>query len=486
MSQEDDNRESTIMPYAPFNEFNSWYATEYDWNEFQGELTRFERIKGQASIEVVRDVIERIEREVAAESVAVEGFFELTPGESRSIGNEDENWEHILTEQSDTGLSIFESQLRGYIYAREHAMSSQPITEQFIRELHVTSCAAQKTYSVDVRILDGRRTEQRPLTHGEYKKTENLVYSRSGKAHAYAPPDEVKPEMDRLIQQLRGDIFESAPPVTQAAYAHYTLVSIHPFEDGNGRVARALASVFLYRAYGVPLAIYSDRKRTYLQALEGANMGRPHDFLKYIEQKITASFVRIATEIQVRSNPNTSDELASLSETFMEHRRVLVPNAGSVARAIAPQVISKFDGALSQLISSSAGFLIPLDPPYKGGAGSKPTYNWQSHQIADWHALGVELIGDTQIRSRIWIVIGVANDIGSNFPFTLAASTSFTFNSETTIIEVKLRFEDFYPDLSSNATACIETVVEATIAKLTASVNEELRTVLKQAGELEG
>ena len=42
-------------------------------------------------------------------------------------------------------------------------------------------------------------------------------------------------------------------PAVQAAYAHYALTAIHPFADGNGRLARTVASVFLMRSAGVPL-----------------------------------------------------------------------------------------------------------------------------------------------------------------------------------------------------------------------------------------
>ena len=53
--------------------------------------------------------------------------------------------------------------------------------------------------------------------------------------------------MHRLIEQIRTPEFEAAHPALQASYCHYAFVVIHPFADGNGRVARALASTFFYQ-----------------------------------------------------------------------------------------------------------------------------------------------------------------------------------------------------------------------------------------------
>lgn len=54
--------------------------------------------------------------------------------------------------------------------------------------------------------------------------------------------------------------FASSHPVVQAAYVHHALAAVHPFAEGNGRVARALASVFLYRGVDVPLVVFSDQQ----------------------------------------------------------------------------------------------------------------------------------------------------------------------------------------------------------------------------------
>lgn len=93
----------------------------------------------------------------------------------------------------------------------------------------------------------------KPGTSSRTASTPMSSCSMRARLHHYAPVAEAQPEMARLIREIRSGSFTEAHPVMQAAFAHYAFVCIHPFPDGNGRVARALASVFLYRSPGVPL-----------------------------------------------------------------------------------------------------------------------------------------------------------------------------------------------------------------------------------------
>jgi Fic family protein len=97
--------------------------------------------------------------------------------------------------------------------------------------------------------------------------------------------------MARLVGELRSDAFLAANPVLQAAYAHYGLVVIHPFADGNGRVARALASAFTYRAISMPIVILSEQKNAYLNALEGADNG---DYQVFVDFMLARSLERVS------------------------------------------------------------------------------------------------------------------------------------------------------------------------------------------------
>lgn len=72
---------------------------------------------------------------------------------------------------------------------------------------------------------------------------------------------------------------EASDPILRAAIAHFWFVTIHPFEDGNGRVSRAIADMALARADGSPLRFYSmsaqieAEKKEYYACLEKTQKG---------------------------------------------------------------------------------------------------------------------------------------------------------------------------------------------------------------------
>jgi Fic family protein len=70
------------------------------------------------------------------------------------------------------------------------------------------------------------------------------------------------PAGERIETEMRAflDWFNAPPtadPVLRAGIAHFWFVTIHPFEDGNGRIARAIADMSLARADGTPHRFYS-------------------------------------------------------------------------------------------------------------------------------------------------------------------------------------------------------------------------------------
>jgi Fic family protein len=76
------------------------------------------------------------------------------------------------------------------------------------------------------------------------------------KVHFEAPPAHVLPaEMARFLSWANAETGE--PVLIKAGLAHLWLVTLHPFDDGNGRIARAVGDLFLARADGTPQRFYS-------------------------------------------------------------------------------------------------------------------------------------------------------------------------------------------------------------------------------------
>ena len=77
------------------------------------------------------------------------------------------------------------------------------------------------------------------------------------RVHFEAPPaDRLDVEMDRFLHWVNTPTDEH-PPLLKAALAHLWFVTLHPFDDGNGRIARAIGAMLLARADGSPQRFYS-------------------------------------------------------------------------------------------------------------------------------------------------------------------------------------------------------------------------------------
>lgn len=135
----------------------------------------------------------------------------------------------------------------------------QPITEGLIREIHK-------------RLVQGVRGDS--ATPGLYRKIQNYVANSKTKEVIYTPPPvyEISNMMQALVDWLNEE--ETIHPVLVSGIAQFHLVHIHPFLDGNGRTARLLSTLCLYRkGYDFKklftISEYYDRNRTdYYKAIQ--------------------------------------------------------------------------------------------------------------------------------------------------------------------------------------------------------------------------
>ena len=145
------------------------------------------------------------------------------------------------------------------------------LTSSYIRELHRGLTEHQDVR--DAIDAQGRRFAA-PLLKGEWKRLPNNPIEPDGRLHEYCPPEFVQDEIDRLLAWRANHEAQGVCPEVEAAWLHHRFSQIHPFEDGNGRVARALtAAVFLKSDYLVLVIRDEEHRDPYLDALEAADGG---------------------------------------------------------------------------------------------------------------------------------------------------------------------------------------------------------------------
>lgn len=146
----------------------------------------------------------------------------------------------------------------------------KPLTETFIRMLHHT--LLREDYTVYRDLPDGIQTSY-TIHAGCYKTRPNSVITRYGDRFEYASPEETPSLMHDLVawyNEVEGS--GQYTPMQLAILFHYRYIRIHPFEDGNGRIARLMVNFILAR-HGLPmLVVRSAKKQDYLEALHKADM----------------------------------------------------------------------------------------------------------------------------------------------------------------------------------------------------------------------
>jgi Fic family protein len=75
-------------------------------------------------------------------------------------------------------------------------------------------------------------------------------------------------------------------PIKKAAFVHYELVRIHPFFDGNGRVARLLSNLFLIQNGYPPIVVKKTDRKKYYQTLKKADQRDVSDFAQFIAREV--------------------------------------------------------------------------------------------------------------------------------------------------------------------------------------------------------
>lgn len=148
---------------------------------------------------------------------------------------------------------------------QEEALSDRPLTETFIRELH--QVLLREDYNVHKTLPDGNVTTY-TIHAGCYKTRPNSVRTVTGELFEYASPEETPALMTDLVSWYNDIIKDSSLSVIElVSLFHYRYIRIHPFEDGNGRIARLLVNYILAR-HGYPMIVVHDSDRNgYLGAL---------------------------------------------------------------------------------------------------------------------------------------------------------------------------------------------------------------------------
>jgi len=218
-----------------------------------------------------QDFIEKIKIDFTYNSNKIEGNM-LTYGQTIQLLKEFVTPKNTAT--SDCLDIINHQQVLDEVFQQYHATE---ITETNIKRLHKALMRSPEQWSDSIH-----------YDPGKYKILENVTTRFSGKIHHYKQPTEVSTAISHLIRDTNRRLTALSISVDKdhilkiITEFHYQFLNvIHPFGDGNGRIARLMMNIMLIKSKYPPIFIKPVNKLAYMNSFEEEenNPGSMLDFM---------------------------------------------------------------------------------------------------------------------------------------------------------------------------------------------------------------
>lgn len=201
-------------------------------------------------------------------------------------------------------------------YVAEGEVSKGKVTENVVKKIHALT--------VEKLLPDDQC--------GVYRKNQVVVKnSVSGEITFRPPPSiEVPYQMEEFLEWFNSLEKDDVHPVLKAGVVHYELVRIHPFIDGNGRMARATATLSLFLDnYDIKkffsLEEHYDRDAMrYYDALKSASTGELTLWLEYFTEGLAIELTRIKDKVQRLSTDVRLKEKLGGKQVFLTERQIAI------------------------------------------------------------------------------------------------------------------------------------------------------------------
>lgn len=198
-----------------------------------------------------------------------------------------------------------------------------PLTENFIRQLHLL--LLKEPYEVDAITSNGKPTRI-TIEVGKYKSRPNHVKTKTGEIFYFATPEETPAKMNDLLAWYRQEVDGAdVNPIFLAAEFHYRFVKIHPFGDGNGRMARVLMNFILMKFGFPPVIVKTEDKENYFSALRQADGGLIENFIDYIAKNLVRSLeimIAGAKGEEIEEDGDLDKKIALLKSEFKAEKNL--------------------------------------------------------------------------------------------------------------------------------------------------------------------
>jgi Fic family protein len=287
---------------------------------------------------------------------------------------------------------------------------SRPLTRGLVHELHSILTRHQETTTAIDQF--GNRVEI-PLLRGKFKEHPNNPKRPDGQVHEYCPPVHVDAEMENLLSLL--EQYRGEDPMLVSAWFHHRFTQIHPYQDGNGRVGRALTTMILLAADLLPVVIDRDTRSQYIEGLERADAGDLEPLVMLFVRLERAAILQaisvdVDTEI-ARDRSSTAAAIESLAAKLQRKRdrhdelgsvNELARSMRDAAREFLQTDLDTFAAALSRIGS-------PVVQIQLGGPDEKNAH-WYKNQVEESGQTPTKVINFSEPHYFVEAVVGFGTD----------------------------------------------------------------------------
>ena len=239
-------------------------------------------------------------------------------------------------------------------YLERVVQAGEPLSLVAIREMH--KLLLGEPYEMWAEAPNGQRV-RRMITPGQFKTEPNHVITATGEPYYYARPEEVPSLMQDLVDWARDAMAQAEGrtihPIPLAADLHHRFAAIHPFDDGNGRMARLLMNLVLMRAGYVPAIMRQDRRPAYFGALAEADGGELGPLVQFVAEELDASLDLFLRALRGEPDPDSFSHRLSLLRREIETDRSDVERSAEVLKRIANSfvvpLLQRLDKGFSEL-----------------------------------------------------------------------------------------------------------------------------------------
>lgn len=293
---------------------------------------------------------EKLRREIAIETGIIERLYTIDRGITYLLIEQGINEALIPHGTTDRPVkqvvSLIKDQEAAIKGLFDFVGGQRKLSASYVKQLHQLLTQSQDSTEALDPITDN--IFRVSLIKGDWKRQPNNPLRPDGSVHEYCPPEQVTSEMDTLIALHHQHRDQKVPPEIEAAWLHHRFTQIHPFQDGNGRVARCLASLVFVQASWFPLVLTRDDRAVYIEALEKADQGNLSSLINLFAKSQKQAFLRsLGLSEQVLSEKHlTRVAISSIAEKLKRNQSVSIQEKCKKAESFASNL---FDIASNRL-----------------------------------------------------------------------------------------------------------------------------------------